>query len=67
MITLTPAYGKDYKSKKAVVEALESGADFIINELGHRYDGKPCHASDLAGETVKVRYGGLRKVFIYKC
>lgn len=66
MITLTPAYGIDYKSKRLVTRALEAGEDFIINELGHQYDGKPCHARDLDGASVKVRYNNLRNVFVYK-
>jgi hypothetical protein len=28
-LTLTPAYGRDYKSKKAVVQDWEDGKDFI--------------------------------------
>lgn len=67
MITLTPAYGRDYKSKKDVIAALKSDKDFIINEFGHPYDGKPCHARDLKGQSVKVRYKQLRQVFIYNC
>lgn len=66
MITLTPAYGRDYKSKREVIEALGK-SDFIIQAYGHPYDGKPCSpTSDLAGQRVQVRYAGLRKVFIHK-
>ena len=66
MITLTPAYGRDYKSKAAVIEALGK-ADFIINAYGHPYDGKPCSpAADLKGQRVQIRYAKLRKVFLHK-
>ena len=64
MITLTPAYGRDYKSINAVKEALSSGADFIINDMFSPYDGKPCSSRDFPGQKVKVRYSGLRKVAV---
>lgn len=64
MITLTPAYGRDYKSVKAVTEALNNGVDFILNDMFSPYDGKPCSARDFAGQKVKVRYSGLRKVAV---
>jgi hypothetical protein len=31
--TLTPAYGQDYKSRKAVLEAWAQGKDFILNAI----------------------------------
>lgn len=34
-ITLTPAYGRDYKSAAAAVEAWELGKDFIIATPGY--------------------------------
>ena len=32
MILLTPAYGRDYKSKAAVIEDFEAGRDFIFHD-----------------------------------
>jgi hypothetical protein len=61
-MTLTPAYGRDYKSKKAVLADWEAGKDFIIADITSRWDGKPANKSDLAGETVMLRYDGLRKI-----
>lgn len=67
MITLTPAYGRDYKSKAKVLEAVEEGCDFIINDITNRWDGKPCNpAEDLKGEQVQFRFGKLRKVFVHQ-
>lgn len=67
MITLTPAYGRDYKSKKAAINAIAEGEDFILNDMSDPYDGKPCSpATDLAGQTVKIRYDRLRKVAVVK-
>ena len=66
MITLTPAYGRDYKSKKALLADWDAGKDFIINDISHLYDGKPANKQDLMGQTIKFRYGNLRKLFIHK-
>lgn len=66
MPTLTPAYGRDYKSKKACIEALEEGKDFVYNDVGSPWDGKMCSVRDFPKDTqLQVRYGNLRKVLIY--
>ena len=31
-LTLLPAYGRDYKSKKAFIEDIKSNKDFIVAE-----------------------------------
>ena len=64
-ITLTPAYGRDYKSKKAVLEDWNANKDFIINHFGHPYDGKPINKQDAAAaynDTFYIRYHKLTKV-----
>jgi len=48
-MTLTPAYGRDYKSKKAVLADWEAGKDFIIADIMSKWDGKPANKSDLVG------------------
>jgi len=59
--TLTPAYGRDYKSKKDAIDALESGKDWLSQP-----HGKPCGISDIPlGATVTLRFGNLRKVTRY--
>ncbi len=64
MITLTPAYGKDYKSKKACLTDFDNNKDFILNDFTNIYDGKPCNKSDLKGQgMVKIRYKSLMQVF----
>ena len=65
MLTLTPAYGKDYKSAKEVKEAWNRGSDFIIADFGHRYEGKPINKAQ-ANETVNIRFSQLRKVVVIK-
>ena len=58
--TLTPAYGRDYKSAKAVKEDFMAGKDFIIADITDRYDGKPCSIRDFpAGTGITLRYKRL--------
>ena len=67
MTTLTPAYGRDYKSKAALLADWNDNKDFILNDITSRWDGKYCNKSDLqkAGITnIQFRYGKLRKTFI---
>ena len=65
MTTLTPAYGRDYTSKKAAIKDFREGKDFILNDIMSRWDGKPCSIRDLKkGDSVKIRYGKLRKVMV---
>jgi hypothetical protein len=68
-MTLTPAYGRDYKSKKEIEADLNAGKDFILNDMSSPWDGKPINKENLIemGQTmVNVRYGKLRKVTIVK-
>lgn len=55
---LTPAYGRDYKSKSEACEAFKSGKDFKLARTGQF-----CSIRDFEpGCTVIIRYGQLRKV-----
>ena len=66
---LIPAYGRDYKSKKAIAADLAMDKDFIISDYFNRYDGKPINLSQLKEEGYKqvtVRYQQLRKVAVIK-
>jgi hypothetical protein len=63
-MTLTPAYNKDYKSKKEVLAALNGGADFVANHFtGHSII---CSVRDLADGEHSVRYKKLASVMIAK-
>ena len=67
--TLTPAYGRDYKSKKAVMEDLLAQKDFVLHDIMSAYDGKVGNLEDLrkAGYTsLHIRYDALRKVLVIK-
>ena len=64
MMTLTPAYGRDYTSKAKCLADWENGKDFIINDVMSRWDGKPVSIRDM-NETVKIRYKALTQVFVW--
>lgn len=57
-LILTPAYGRDYNSKDAVLADYNEGKDFMLQPQG-------CYISkrDVTDEVVKFRYSKLRKVF----
>lgn len=58
-MTLTPSYGRDYKSAKAVRSDFEAGKDFTIASLGPHM-GRQCSIRDLAGQSVTLRYNKLQ-------
>lgn len=65
-ITLTPAYGRNPKTKKAAEADWHGvdgkpGKDWIIADIMHPYSGKPANKQDLKGEKVKLRYDSNRK------
>jgi len=65
---LIPAYGRDYKSAKAVKADFDANKDFLIVDLGSRYYGKLVNKQDLAidGAHVMIRYDRLQKVMVIK-
>lgn len=62
-ITLTPAYGRDYKTAKLAKLDFNANKDFIINDIFNRYDGKPINKSQCieAGYNVILRFNKLTK------
>ena len=60
-ITMTPAYGREYKSAKAAKASWYAGDDWIINDITSRWDGKPATHKEI-DQQVKLRFYGLRKV-----
>lgn len=67
MKTLVPAYGRDYKSKAAVLADWEAGKDFLVMDITDRWNGLPANKADLAGiGSVKFRYAKLAKIFVHK-
>jgi len=64
--TLTPAYGRDYRTKTQVIEDFYKGKDFIFNNVSNRYHGSYCSCRDFsAGNEIGFRYGKLTKKFYH--
>jgi hypothetical protein len=67
--TLTPAYGRDYKSKKAVLADWLANKDFILQQFGSPYDGKPFNrdsARDAGFDAVNIRYKRNTQITVVK-
>lgn len=62
--TVTPAYGRDYRSKAEAIAAFESGADFVLQS--YNGSGYVSRADFAPGATANIRYSQLRKVAVYK-
>ena len=67
---LTPAYGRDYRSKQAVLDDFNADKDFILNDLYDPWDGRPLNRPQIIElktvTEVTFRYDKLRKVFSVK-
>lgn len=59
-MTLTPAYGRDYKNRAAIVEDLNAGKDFMMNDYNQ---SGYCSLRDLPDGQVQVRDASHRKVW----
>lgn len=64
-MTLTPAYGRDYRSKAQVSEAFYSNQDFRIASIGS-WMGAYVSCQELKGKEtqVSIRYDKQRKVTV---
>ena len=69
-MTLVPAYGRDYKTKKAVLQDWHAGKDFVIQDFFSRWDGKPVNKKDIerggAETSVMVRYRNQTQIATIK-
>jgi hypothetical protein len=66
-MTLVPAYGRDYKSKKEVLKDFNDEKDFIIADLFSDGTGRFVNKQQLsAGTTVTIRYQKLTKIAVVK-
>ena len=60
-LTVTPAYGRDYKSQKAVKADWSANKDFVIANPGYpTYINK--RDADRDGVKVMARYNNLTKI-----
>ena len=65
-ITLTPAYGRDYTSKKAVLADWNAGKDFVISTYGPD-DGRYINKEDAPkGATLNIRYKRMTQICVIK-
>ena len=67
-MTLTPAYGRDYKSAKEVKADFDANKDFIIADFSSPHDGSYVNKEQLQGDDaprfINLRYNQLRKVTV---
>ena len=61
-MTLTPAYGRDYKTAKAAKDAWADGVDFIIADMSSPWNGKPTSIRDGHAGYINLRFDSLRKL-----
>ena len=66
MITCVPAYGRDYQRESEVKADFNAGKDFLIQDIGCRYNGSYINKSDAegAGEKLKIRFDRQTKFVI---
>lgn len=62
MLTLSPAYGRDYKGKKALLADFDAQKDFVVQNFLHPDCGRYVNKQQLIGQTVSFRYNRLRNV-----
>jgi hypothetical protein len=60
-LTLIPAYGRDYKSKKALLADWNANKDFQIATFGPDC-GRYINKADADGLRINIRYSKLTKI-----
>lgn len=69
-LTLTPRYGRDYKSKAEVIEAWNGGLDFTVMDAFHPDNGRAVSIRESAAliatgrNAVHIRYKGLAMIAV---
>ena len=63
MITVQPAYGRDYKSAKQALADWAKGNDFRINQLSHPDNGRYISIRD--NQAVEIRFNNHRNVTVW--
>ncbi len=65
-VTLTPAYGRNYKSAEEVIEEFSSGKDFVIRHPMHRWNNKYTSIRDMKlGEFIYLRYNKNKDITVF--
>jgi len=68
-MTVTPAYGREYKTQKSAKADWDADMDFIVADLHNPYDGKPINltqAREVGLDEVTLRFDSLRKIAVVK-
>ena len=67
-MTLTPRNGRDYKSKKAVLQDWNDGKDFTVSNIFSKWDGMAANKRDIERHTaeteVHIRYNDLVQIAV---
>ena len=69
MLTLIPAYHRDYKNQKEVKAAWSEGKDFQICDMFHKDHGRVMNKEDLDRSditSVCIRFKQLRNICVIK-
>jgi len=66
IVTVSPAYGRDYKSQKEVKEAWESGKDFVVQSMFNGGYINKQGALEQGVSTVNIRYKKMSNVVVVK-
>jgi hypothetical protein len=64
--TLVPAYGRDYKSKAAVLADFDAGKDFLTSGYGRDIPVDKQSLLDLHYTRCRIRYSNLRKIAVFE-
>lgn len=68
-LTVSPAYGRDYKTSDKALADWKAGKDFIIETFTNPYYGKPVNLEDAEGAGIKevnIRFNRLSEVIVVK-
>jgi hypothetical protein len=65
-MTLTPSYGRDYKSEKEVKADWEANKDFTIADIFGGQAGRQINKQDAPKGTYTIHYSKLTKVCVIK-
>lgn len=64
-ITISPAYGRDYKKQADVIADFKAGKDFVMESMNTGYAGSYCSVRDFApGVKVQIYYAKQQKSVI---
>ena len=60
MLTVIPAYGRDFKTAKKARESWDAGQDWIVADCSNRWDGRPVNNAQI--DDVLLRFCSLTKI-----